>query len=54
MYTELNPGLTQTQVSLKEETHRFAAEVLRPASIELDKLADPEDVIKVVALQSAA
>jgi alkylation response protein AidB-like acyl-CoA dehydrogenase len=46
MYTELDPGLTQTQVSLKEETHRFAAEVLRPASIELDKLADPEDVIK--------
>ncbi|TEU10567.1 MAG: acyl-CoA dehydrogenase [Anaerolineales bacterium] len=46
MYVELNPTLTQTQMTLKEEMHRFAAEVTRPASIELDKLADPEDVIK--------
>ena len=46
MYLDLNPSLTPTQTALKEETHRFAAEVIRPASIELDKLADPEDVIK--------
>ena len=46
LYLDLNKELTPTQVALKEETHRFAAEVLRPASIELDKLADPEDVIK--------
>ena len=45
-YLELNKELTPEQVSLKEETHRFAEEVLRPASIELDKLADPQDVIK--------
>jgi len=45
-YLDLNPELTPTQQSLKEEMHRFAAEVLRPASIELDKLADAEDVIK--------
>ena len=45
-YLDLNPELTPTQIALKEETHRFAAEVTRPASIELDKLADPEDVIK--------
>ncbi len=45
-YLDLNPDLTPTQQSLKEEMHRFAAEVLRPASIELDKLADAEDVIK--------
>ena len=45
-YLDLNPELTPTQQALKEETHRFAADVLRPASIELDKLADPEDVIK--------
>jgi alkylation response protein AidB-like acyl-CoA dehydrogenase len=45
-YLDLNPELTPTQQSLKEEMHRFAAEVARPASMELDKLADPEDVIK--------
>ena len=45
-YLDLNPELTPTQQALKEETHRFAAEVLRPASVALDKLADPEDVIK--------
>ncbi|MGQ9572810.1 MAG: acyl-CoA dehydrogenase family protein [Dehalococcoidia bacterium] len=46
MYLELNKELTPEQIALKNETHRFAAEVLRPASIELDKVADPEDVIK--------
>ena len=45
-YLDLNPALTPTQQSLKEEMHRFAAEVARPASMELDKLADPADVIK--------
>jgi alkylation response protein AidB-like acyl-CoA dehydrogenase len=45
-YLDLNPTLTPTQESLKQEMHRFAAEVARPASVELDKLADPEDVIK--------
>jgi alkylation response protein AidB-like acyl-CoA dehydrogenase len=45
-YLDLNPALTPTQQSLKEEMHRFAAEVARPASMELDKLANPEDVIK--------
>ena len=45
-YLDLNPELTPVQQSLKEEMHRFSAEVARPASIELDKLADPEDVIK--------
>ncbi len=45
-YLELNPELTATQIALRDETHRFAAEVARPASVELDKLADPQDVIK--------
>ena len=45
-YLELNPELTATQIALRDETHRFAAEVTRPASVALDKLADPEDVIK--------
>jgi alkylation response protein AidB-like acyl-CoA dehydrogenase len=44
MYLELNKDLTPTQVALREQAHRFAAEVLRPASIELDRM-DPQDVI---------
>jgi len=45
-YLELNKDLTPAQTALKAETHKFAEEVLRPASVELDKLANPEDVIK--------
>ncbi len=44
MYLDLNKELNDEQRSVKEETHKFAAEVLRPASIELDKLS-PEEVI---------
>lgn len=44
-YTETQ-NLTDEQVALKESIHKFCKEVLRPASVELDKLADPEDVIK--------
>ncbi|MBI9085287.1 MAG: acyl-CoA/acyl-ACP dehydrogenase [Desulfobacterales bacterium] len=46
LYTDLNIDLTDEQIAIKEETHRFAKEVLRPASLELDKLHDPADVIK--------
>ncbi len=45
-YLDLNKELTTEQIALKDQTHRFAEEVLRPASIELDRMADPEDVIK--------
>lgn len=45
-YNDLNIDLTAEQETLKKETHKFAKEVIRPASLELDKLADPEDVIK--------
>ena len=45
-YLDLNPQLTETQQTLKQEIHRFAAEIARPASIELDTLADPQAVIK--------
>lgn len=45
LYHDLNIDLTAEQVAIKEETHKFAKEVLRPASIELDKMA-PEEVIK--------
>jgi alkylation response protein AidB-like acyl-CoA dehydrogenase len=44
-YTELNLELTEEHELLKEEVHKFAVEVLRPASIELDRMS-PEDVIK--------
>ncbi len=44
-YTELNMDLTKAQIAMKEETHRFAKEVLRPASLELDKIHDPAEVI---------
>ncbi len=45
-YTDLNIELTKEQISIKEETHRFAREVLRPASLELDKIHEPDDVIE--------
>jgi alkylation response protein AidB-like acyl-CoA dehydrogenase len=41
---DVDEGLTEDQVRLREETHRFAAEVLRPAAMELDGLS-PEEVI---------
>jgi alkylation response protein AidB-like acyl-CoA dehydrogenase len=44
MYLDLNKELTNEERSVKEETHKFAEEVLRPASIELDRLS-PEEVI---------
>jgi alkylation response protein AidB-like acyl-CoA dehydrogenase len=46
MYLDLDRTLTPEQVALRKEVHRFSEEVLRPASVELDQLADPEDVIK--------
>jgi alkylation response protein AidB-like acyl-CoA dehydrogenase len=45
MYTELDLNLTPEDNAIKTEVHRFAAEVLRPASLELDAMADPEQVI---------
>lgn len=43
-YLELNKGLTEEESSLKEQIHRFAADILRPASLALDPLP-AEDVI---------
>lgn len=45
MYLELNKDLTEQEQQVKTETHRFAADVLRPASLELDRMHDPADVI---------
>ncbi|MBI5284694.1 MAG: acyl-CoA/acyl-ACP dehydrogenase [Chloroflexi bacterium] len=41
---DLNFDLTSDQIQLREQTHRFAAEVIRPAALELDALT-PEQVI---------
>jgi alkylation response protein AidB-like acyl-CoA dehydrogenase len=43
-YVELNKNLTDEELSLKEQVHRFAADVFRPAAMELDTLT-PEEVI---------
>jgi alkylation response protein AidB-like acyl-CoA dehydrogenase len=45
-YLDLNIELTDEQNALREQTHKFAAEVLRPASLELDKISDPEELMK--------
>lgn len=41
---DVNEGLTEDQIQLREQTHRFAAEVMRPAAMELDLLS-PEEAI---------
>jgi len=43
-YMELNLELTQEQEALKKEVHKFAVEILRPASLKLDKMT-PEEVV---------
>jgi len=42
---ELNLDLTDEQKALRDASRKFFREVWRPASIALDKLADPADVI---------
>lgn len=44
-YTELNMEMSDEHVHLKEQVHKFSMEVLRPASLELDKMP-AEDVVK--------
>ncbi len=43
-YTELNLEISDEHMALKENAHKFAVEVLRPAAIELDTMT-PEQVI---------
>src|SRR3990172_6388089 len=42
MYLELNKTLTPEQQALRDQMHRFAADVIRPAAVELDKLTADE------------
>jgi alkylation response protein AidB-like acyl-CoA dehydrogenase len=44
-YQELSLDLPKEHQSMKEAAHRFAKEVMRPASIALDRMANPGDVI---------
>jgi len=46
MYVELNLELTEEQADLRKAVHTFAKEVVRPSSIELDRLPTPEEVIR--------
>ncbi|HET9729369.1 MAG TPA: acyl-CoA dehydrogenase family protein [Acidimicrobiia bacterium] len=41
----LDAGLSDADVALRDTVHRFAAEVMRPVGRELDRMADPADVI---------
>jgi alkylation response protein AidB-like acyl-CoA dehydrogenase len=45
MYLDLNLQLTEEQIAFRQSVHRFAIEVLRPRSAELDRRTDPADVI---------
>lgn len=44
--TDIELDLTDQERQIRDTAHRFAEEVMRPAGRELDKLADPADVIK--------
>jgi alkylation response protein AidB-like acyl-CoA dehydrogenase len=44
-YPDIDLNLTDSQKQLRDLVKKFGAEVMRPAGIKLDKLADPADVI---------
>jgi alkylation response protein AidB-like acyl-CoA dehydrogenase len=44
-YRDIDVGLTEEEIAMRDMVRRFGAEVVRPAGIELDKLPDPADVI---------
>ena len=43
--TDIEVGLTDEEREIRDVVHKFAAEVMRPAGAELDRLADPSAVI---------
>lgn len=45
-YLELDLSVSQAAEAVRDAAHRFAAEVLRPRSRELDRMADPEAVAR--------
>jgi len=42
---DIDLGLSDEERAIRDVTHKFAEEVIRPAGAELDRLADPSDVI---------
>lgn len=44
-YADLDVNLTEEQKAMRDVARKFGMEVMRPAGIELDALADPADVI---------
>jgi alkylation response protein AidB-like acyl-CoA dehydrogenase len=44
-YPELDTNLSEEETAIRDMVQRFGREVVRPAGIRLDKLADPADVI---------
>ena len=44
-YPDLDINLTDQQRAMRDMTMKFGREVMRPIGIELDKMADPADVI---------
>ena len=42
---DIEADLTPEEIEIRNLAHRFAEEVMRPAGIALDALADPQDVI---------
>jgi alkylation response protein AidB-like acyl-CoA dehydrogenase len=42
---DLEIGLSNEDIAVRDMAHRFAEEVLRPAGAELDRMPDPSDVI---------
>ena len=47
-YSDLDYNLTDEQKAMRDMVRKFGAEVLRPAGIELDKLADPRTSLPTV------
>jgi alkylation response protein AidB-like acyl-CoA dehydrogenase len=44
-YAELDINLSEEEIAVRDMVRRFGEEVVRPAGIRLDRLADPADVI---------
>jgi alkylation response protein AidB-like acyl-CoA dehydrogenase len=44
-YLELNPNLPAEYQELRDSVHRFARDVMRPAAIALDRIAEPQETI---------
>jgi len=43
--TDLELGLSEEDCAVRDLAHKFAEEVMRPAGVELDRMADPADTI---------